>query len=275
MAAIGQARQAPAASRVRTPIFVLGIALALGAFLLMFTFGLIFAGRIQTGGTTQVVVAQQGIDPRTQITADMLTVSAIPNSAVPPRAFLRVADLTGYFAVVPIYKGEAITSNIVSPNPDLINPGSGTAYLPIPQGYEAMTIPTGELQGVGGFIAQGDYIDLIAAVNTGQFASASPRTVVLTVFTNLYVIRVGPQTVVPRQGQPQGVSSSLTVLLTRCDAPYLDWLLINATIKYALPSYKDYRSAPPSGPDPSCPSTASPALIGPTEVQNRWNFNRP
>ena len=274
MAAIGQARPAPPASGVRTPIFLLGVALALGAFLLMFTFGLIFAGRIQTGGTTQVVVAKQPIDPRTPITADLLTVSAISNSAVPPRAFLHVADLSGYFAVVPIYQGEPITGNIVSTNPDLINPSSATAYLPIPQGYIAMTVPTGEQQGVAGFIAQGDYIDVIATVNTGQFTTASPRTVTLTVFKDLYVIRVGPQSVVPRQGQPQGVSSSLTVLLTLCDAQYLDWLLTNATLKYALESYKDYRPAP-TGPDPSCPSTASPALIGPTEVQARWNFVRP
>jgi len=274
MAAIGQARPAPTATRVRTPIFVLGIALALGAFLLMLTFGLIFAGRIQTGGTTQVVVAQQAIDARTPITADMLTISAIPNSAVPPRAFLRVADLAGYFAVVAIYKGQPITGNLVSANPDLINPSSGTAYLPIPQGYIAITLPTGEQQGVAGFIAQGDYIDVIATVSTGQFSTASPKTVTLTVFKDLYVIRVGPQSVVPRQGQPQGLSSSLTVLLTLCDAQYLDWLLTNATLKYALESYKDYRPAP-TGPDPSCPSTSSPALIGPNEVQARWSFARP
>jgi Flp pilus assembly protein CpaB len=274
MATIGQARPVQPASGVRTPIFVLGVALALGAFLLMLTFGLIFAGRIQTGGTTQVIVAQQQIDPRTPITAAMLTVSSMPNSAVPPRAFLHVADLAGYFAVVTIYQGEPITGNLVSANPDLINPSSGTSYLPIPQGYIAITLPTGEQQGVAGFIAQGDYIDVIATVNTGQFSPASPKVVTLTVFKDLYVIRVGPQSVVPRQGQPQGVSSSLTVLLTLCDAQYLDWLLTNATLKYALESYKDYRPAP-TGPDPSCPSTASPALIGPNEVQSRWSFARP
>lgn len=274
MAAISQARPGQPATRVRTPIFILGVALALGAFLLMLTFGLIFAGRIQTAGTTRVVVAQQAIDPRTPITVDMLTLSAIPNSAVPPRAFLRAADLTGFFAVVAIDKGQPITANLVSSDPDLINPSSSTSYLPIPQGYIAMTVPTGEQQGVAGFVAQGDYIDVIATVNTGQFASASPRVVTLTVFKDLYVLRVGPQSVVPRQGQPQGVSSSLTVLLTLCDAQYLDWLLTNATLKYALESYKDYRPAP-TGPDPNCPSTASPALIGPSEVEARWNFARP
>jgi pilus assembly protein CpaB len=271
MAAIGQTRPAPPASKVRTPIFVLGIALALGAFLLMFTFGLIFAGRIQTGGTTLVIVAQQPIDPRTPITADMLTSSAIPNSAVPPQAFVRVADVTGSFAVVPIYKGEPITANIVSANPDLINPNS--AFLPIPQGYIAMTIPTGEQQGVAGYIAQGDYIDVYATVNTVQFSSAS-KVVTLAVFNNLHVIRVGPQSVVPRQGQQQGVSSSLTVIVTPCDAPYLDWLLTNATLKYVLKSYKDYGTLP-SGPDPNCPLTAPSALIGPSEVEARWNFTRP
>jgi Flp pilus assembly protein CpaB len=274
MAAIHQIRPTPPPSRVRTPIFIVGVALALVAFLLMFIFGLIFAGRVPTGGTTQVVVAKQPIDPRTPIAAEMLTLSPIPSSAVPPQAFLRVADLTTYFAVVPIYKGEPITANIVSANPDLVNPSSGTSYLPIPKGYIAITIPTGEQQGVAGFIAQGDYIDVIATVNTGQFSPVSPKAVTLTVFKDLYVIRVGPQSVVPRQGQPQGVSSSLTVLLTICDAQYLDWLLTNATLKYALVSYKDYGTVP-AGPDPNCPSTAAPALIGPSEVQARWNFARP
>jgi Flp pilus assembly protein CpaB len=274
MAAIGQARPAQPATAVRTPIFILGVTLALGAFLVMLTFGLIFAGRIQTGGTTGVVVAKQQIDPRTPITADMLTVSAIPNSAVPPQAFLRVADVSGSFAVVTINKGEPLTANLVSANPDLINPSSSTSYLPIPPGYTAMTIPTGEQQGVAGYVAQGDEIDVIATVNTGQFSPVSPKVVTLTVFKDLYVIRVGPQSVVPRQGQPQGVASSLTVMLTICDQEYLDWLLTNATLKYALVSYKDY-ATPPTGPDPSCPSTASPALIGPSEVQARWNFARP
>jgi Flp pilus assembly protein CpaB len=274
MAAIGQARPTPTANRVRTPIFVLGVALALGAFLLMFIFGLIFAGRVQTGGTTEVVVAKQQIDPRTPITADMLTLSPIANSAVPPQAFLRVADLTTYFAVVTIYKGEPITANIVSANPDLINPSSSTSYLPIPAGYTALTIPTGEQQGVAGYIAQGDEIDVIATVNTAQFSPTSPRVVTLPVFKYLYVIRVGPQSVVPRQGLPQGVSSSLTVMLTICDAAYMDWLLTNATLKYALVAYKDYQALP-TGPDSNCPSTAAPALIGPSEVEARWNFTRP
>ena len=40
------ARQTP---RVRTPMFLLGVGLALLAFILMFTFGILFANTAQTG----------------------------------------------------------------------------------------------------------------------------------------------------------------------------------------------------------------------------------
>lgn len=269
MAAIGQARPAPA-SGMRTPLFVTGVALALVAFLLMFAFGMVYAGRVQSPGQTRIVVAQKAIDPRTPITPDLLTLTAVPNTAVPPKPFLRADDLTGYYAVVEINQGEPITANLVASNPDLISDRS--SFLPIAQGLVAMTLPTGEQQGVAGYIGQGDYIDVVATVNTSQFSPVNPRTVVRTVFTNLYVLRVGPQSVVPRQGQPQGLASSITVELSLCDAQYLNWLLVNATLRYLLVSYHDYGSAPKA--DPSCPSTAAPAMIGPAQIDARWNFSK-
>lgn len=272
MAAISQSRPAQAAG-IRTPLFILGTALALFAFLAMFAFGLFFAGRIQTGGTTRIVVAQKDIDARTPITPDLLTFSSVPNSAIPPKVFLRFNDLSGYFASVTIFQGEPVTANLVSVNGDLLAGSSPSSYLPIPQGFVAMTLPTGEQQGVAGYIAQGDYIDVLATVNTSQFSLSNPRTVTKTVFNNLYVIRVGPQTVVPRQGQPQGVASSITVVVSLCDAQYLDWLASNATLKYVLLSYKDYQSTTPAA-DAQCPSTQAPSLIGPAQVESRWGFTK-
>ena len=109
---------------------------------------------------------------------------------------------------------------------------------------------------------------MIATVNTQLFLSANPRQVTRTVFTSVYVIRVGPQSTVPRQGQAQGLSSSITVLMSLCDAQYMDWLLSNTTLKYALLSFHDYtkQQAPP---DAACPSTTAPGLIGPAQVQGR------
>jgi Flp pilus assembly protein CpaB len=272
MAAIGQSRPTTATT-IRTPLFILGVALALLAFLVMFAFGIVFANRYQPVGQARVVVAAQDIDPREPITPDMVTLGTVPANAIPPKAFLRLPDLSGYSALVLIYKGQAITANVVASNPDQIASGTASSFLPIPQGYVAMTLPTSEQQGVAGFIAQGDYIDVIATVNTGQFSPASPRTVARTVFNSLYVIRVGTQSVVPRQGQVQGLATSITVVMSLCDAQYMDWLLANATVKYALLSYHDYqKSAAPA--DAGCPSTAAPALIGPTQVDARWGFTK-
>jgi Flp pilus assembly protein CpaB len=271
MAAVGQSRPAPSSS-IRTPLFIFGVALALVAFLIMFAFGIVYVGRTQAGSQVRVIVAADDIQARQPISPIDLAFATLPTSAVASdKTFTRLSDLAGYAAVVSIYKGEAITTNLVT-NSDQVTP-SQSSYLPIPTGWVAMTLPTSEQQGVAGYVAQGDFIDVIATINTGQFLQNPPRSVSITVFRNLYVLRVGPQTVVPRQGQPQGLSSSITVLITQCDAEYLDWLVTNATLRYTLLSYKDYGTSQPL-PDANCPSTGAPGRIGPAEADARWGFTK-
>ncbi|HKC20526.1 MAG TPA: SAF domain-containing protein, partial [Candidatus Dormibacteraeota bacterium] len=159
MAAITQSPPRPVVptAGVRTPLFIFGVALALLAFLIMFAFGIVYVGRSQTGASTKVIVAARNIDAREPITLDMISMGSVPFSQVSNNNFTKLTDVIGYAAVVPIYKGEAITQNIVS-NSDAITPAQAS-YLPIPAGYVAMQVPTGELQGVGGYPAQGDYLN--------------------------------------------------------------------------------------------------------------------
>ena len=268
MATIGQSKPLGTAN-MRTPIFIFGIALALVAFLVMFAFGIVFVSRTQPTGTVPVVVAKNNIDARAPITADDLTMVSLPASAVPPSAVLHISQVSG-FALVQIYKGQPISTNLVAPNPDdLAN--SGSAYLKIPDGYVAATLPTSEQQGVAGYVHQGDYINVIAAVNTALFTQKNPRSVARAVFSSIHVIRVGPQSLVQSQGQVQGLASSITLVMTQCDWNYMDWLLINATLKYTLLAFHDYNTAPPT-PDSSCPSTAAPIVVGPAQVEARWHF---
>jgi Flp pilus assembly protein CpaB len=271
MAAITQSRPA-SPNGIRTPLFILGVALAMLAFLVMFAFGIVYVGRSQTSGQSTVLVSTRDIDAREPITPDMVKVDKWPSSAVVRGTYTTVAAVNGLAAVVAIPKGQPISPNLVG-NPDGLVGAAQSSYLPIPDGYVAMTMPTGEQQGVAGYIAQGDYIDVIATVNTSQFSRDNPRSVAKTVFNNLHVIRVGPQSVVPRQGQAQGLSSSITVVMTLCDAQYMDWLLSNATLKYTLLAYTNYSKATPT-PDPGCPSTSSPAMIGPAQVDARWGFSK-
>lgn len=263
----------PATSRIRTPLFILGVGLALLAFLAMFAFGILFANRSQVAGQVQVVVAARDIEPREPITPDMITLAKVPSTTLPPHAIVNSGELAGFSALVTIYKGAVVTSNVVTSNPDQIA-GGAASFLPIPQGYVAMTLPTGEQQGVAGYIAQGDYMNVIATVNTGLFSTNSPRTVARTVFTSLYVIRVGPPSLAPKQGQAQGIASSLTVVMSLCDAQFMDWLISNASLKYVLLSYKDYSPKSLVAPDPGCPSVNEPGVVGPSQVDARWAFTK-
>ena len=126
---------------------------------------------------------------------------------------------------------------------------------------------------MAGYIAQGDYIDIIATVNTSLFATSRPQMVNKVVFTNVHVIRIGPSSTLPKQGVPQGVSSSITVVLPPCDATYLDWLSVNGTMKYLLESDKDYNKTPEEKPNPACPDpSVAPPVVGPAAVNARWGF---
>jgi Flp pilus assembly protein CpaB len=268
MAVITQPR---AASSVRTPLFIVGVALALVAFLAMFAFGILFASRSVGGQQVPVVMASEDITAREPIVPGMLTLGQVPSGAIPPKAFFHVSDIAGLSALVTIYKGEVITANVVVNDPDQVTTIS--SYLHIPKGYVALTIPASELQDVGGYPAQGDYINVIASVDTGLFSRVNPRPVTGTVFNNVYILEVGPPSLAPKQGQGQGLASSLTVVLTQCDAQFMEWFLLNATLKYELLSYQDYNPTFPP-PDPACPSNKAPRPVGPAAVDARWHFTK-
>jgi len=120
-------------------------------------------------------------------------------------------------------------------------------------------------------VGHGDRISILASVNTQLFGSSPAVQSVRTVFRDLMVIRVGPV----GGGQANApVSTSLTVIMTACDAEVMDWLLNNAVLKYELESYKDYGSIP-TGPDPGCGSVGSAKGVGPVEVNKRWSFTTP
>jgi Flp pilus assembly protein CpaB len=213
---------------------------------------------------TRVVVARNNIPARTKIQAADLELSVI--NPAPPQAFLDIGAVAGKGARVDIPAGLPVTANLITSAGDLLS-SSDVAYLPIPSGYVAVTVPTGEQVGVGGYVQVGDRITVLATINTSLFGSGSVP-VVRTVFRDLNIIRVGPASTQSSTGQ---VTSSLTVLMTGCDSEYLFWLLNNATLKYALESPKDY-GATPNQPDPSCPTLSSAGGVGPKEVDKRWHF---
>jgi Flp pilus assembly protein CpaB len=271
MAVGAPARQTPsqAPPAVRRPLFLIGIAMSLLAFLLVVVLGSVIAGRA-TVGTVQVsvVVAARDIHLREVIGAADLAAARLPVAALPPGAVLHASDAVGKVAQVDVLKGQPITTNLVAAR------GAGApGYLPIPQGWVAATIPASEQQAVGGYVSTGDVIDVQASLSETAFTPnvLNPRQLTRTVFPGVRVIEVGPAGT--RSGQALAVVSSLTVLLTPCDAPYLAWLLTSATVRYTLLSSTDYGPAP-TGPSPSCPPGTTPARVGPAEVDKKFGFTK-
>ncbi len=160
--------------------------------------------------------------------------------------FARIEDVQGLVPLVPIAMGQAITSNeVAKPSAAL---GSQSEFLPIPSGYVAVTIPTSEQQGVANYIQPEDYISVIATVATaGKVASK-------TIFTNLHVIRVGTA---PLAGGNASSATSLTVVVTECQAEVITWFLDYAALKYVLESFHDYLQTSAQSPDPACPTVTA------------------
>jgi pilus assembly protein CpaB len=250
--------------RGRTYI-VLGVILAVLAFATAAGIASVPLLQGSSGGGTRIVVASHDIKARTRITESDLTFASV--NPAPPQYFTAIKDVTGKGARVDIPGNSPVTANLVSAAGDLLST-SDVAYLPIPSGWVAVTIPTSEQTGVGGYVQVGDRISVLATLSTSTFGQSPGVAAVRTVFRDLDVVRVGPSGSTNNAGT---VATSLTVLMTSCDSEFLYWLLNNATLKYELESYNDY-GQPPQQPDPSCPKISSATGVGPAQVNTRWHF---
>jgi Flp pilus assembly protein CpaB len=245
-------------------------------------------GAIGGAPTTTVVVAKQAIALRHAITASDLDTQKVSGTFTSVNnTYTNPSDVVNLIAEIQITKGSVITSDMLAKDIGLVPAGAAPAYLPLASGYVAMTIPTGEQQGVAGHITLGDYFTVIASASLTVFNTSSaaptgpPKVVSKTIFTNVRVIGLGPATAnvqpaggatnVGGTGAVGGVTSSLTIELTQCDAEYFTWFLNNTQLKYTVESFHDYGSAPVAA-DPTCPTILSAQGVSQKEVEARYHF---
>ena len=237
----GSALRSLSAITSRRPFTLLGVVLAL---VVIVAFVLVALNASQAGTSPQqtVVVATRDLLPRIPISADSLATKLIPVPATYPKIFFtRIQDVQGMVPLVTISKDQAVVANDVAKPSQAL--GSRSEYLAIPHGFVALTIPTSEQQGVANYIQPGDYISVIATVSTGGKVASK------TVFTQMHVIKVG----MPGTEGASSAASSLTVVVSQCQAEIITWFLTYAALKYTLESYRDYQPGE-QAPDPKCPS---------------------
>ena len=256
-------------ARAGRPYTLIGIVLAVLGFGVVLLFGLMTGGRGGGGGAsvvqTDVVVAARDISLRTPIAAGDVVVARYASTNVPQASFAKPDDVKNLVALVDIKKGQPITANLLVKDPDAVI-GPQSAFLPIPSGFVALTIPTSEQTGVAGYIQAGDYISVIAIVPSPKGQN------VRTIYTNVHVLKVGPAVTDKSAGAPKttgGLSSSLTVIVTACQAEDINWFLANASMRYILEADKDYKPQD-TAPDQSCPSVTAAGGVRQSDVANRW-----
>jgi Flp pilus assembly protein CpaB len=281
----------PAAARPRPGggrlFIIVGLILAVAAGAGVFLLGGLTAGGVGGGPTTTVIVAKQAIPTRHVITDSDLETAKVSGNFASVNTFTNKSDVINLISEIQISKGSVITSDMLARDIGLIPPGSAPAYLPLASGWVAMTIPTGEQQGVAGHIALGDYITVISSAVSTTISSSAPtggttKTFTKTIFTNVRIIGLGPAasnlqpaagtTSVGSSGPASGVTSSLTIELTQCDAEFFTWFLNNTTVRYTLESFHDYLAQPPSTPDPTCPTVLAAQGVSQKEVEARYHF---
>jgi Flp pilus assembly protein CpaB len=268
--AVAQAPARPRGGGGGRLFIIIGVVLALAGFGLAILLPSLTGGAKSggTGGPTDLVVyAGKDISLRTQITtADQLSVKSVPDSYKPAGAVTidpttKASDQSA--AALKAVKNDIAEINIVSGQPLLTSmlakpgdtiTGAQAAFLPIPSGYVAMTLPTSELTGVANYIQPGDYISLLASAGSGKTGATG------TVFTQLHVVRVGAANLSVTSASATSTTTttatpvaptSLTVVVTPCQAELIKWLQQNVQVSYELESFQDYAPVP-SGPDPAC-----------------------
>jgi Flp pilus assembly protein CpaB len=278
--AVAQAPARPRAGGGGRLFIIVGVILAIVGFGLAFILPSLSGGGAKGGGSgcpcDLVVYAAKDISLRTQIvTVDQLSVKSIPDAYKPAGAVVldssqagksqdvqtaaALKAVKGFIAEIDIAQGQPLLTSMLAKPGDTIT-GAQAAFLPIPSGYVALTLPTSELTGVANYIQPGDYITILAAAGSGKTGATA------TVFTQLHVIRVGAANLnvtsasatsnTAQSSTATAAPSSITVVVTPCQAEFIKWLQGNLQVSYELESFQDYAKEA-TGPDSSCPSLTS------------------
>lgn len=143
---------------------VLGILTAGGTFLVLST----AQPQAQQIPTRPVIIAQQNIPERTEVSLEALGKAEWPEAYIPPGAYSDSTALAGKLAVQPIYQGQIILPQMVLDKTQVKETRSNASFL-VPDGKIAVAFPINPLSGVAGAIQNGDTVDILLTLspNTG------------------------------------------------------------------------------------------------------------
>ena len=138
----------------------------------------------QPANTVQVVVAARDVAPGRVITAQDVTAGRVPKEMAPARSFSDTKDVVGRTATFSLLKGQAVVETLLAAQ----GTGAGVQAL-IPAGMRAITVEVNEFSGLGGLLAPGSRVDVVATVREDKAQQQTSRTIL----QNIKVLAVGRQ----------------------------------------------------------------------------------
>jgi pilus assembly protein CpaB len=116
------------------------------------------------------LVAERDLTIGERLTADDLAVRRVPASSLPDGVLTTVDQAVGQFLSFPLLAGQYVTPRHLSRDPS----GSAlTGGLPVPPGDRIVSLPLTPAAALGGALAPGDLVDVIAVPDPARSASAA------------------------------------------------------------------------------------------------------
>jgi len=249
-------------------------------------------GRATAAVTKPAVVATEDISARTRITAEMVQVRSLAESAVHPEAFSSTDQLVGMVTRLPIAADEQILSSKVAAIATEV-PWAGDEELPlsyvVPPGQRAVSVRVSEVTGAGGLILPGDFVDIIGIFDVVFYGikEGDPTSqeeiedyVAVTVLQNVQVLAVAQevaeslpegtdsddttdetsQPVLPNPGEPNPEATNVTLAVTPEEAQRLSLAEEMGVLKISLRPVGDTE-------EPTVPALTNPEIL-PTNLPN-------
>ena len=155
---------------------------------------------------TSVLVAKKDIPKGAEIKKGMFDTTIKPKEQIEPGAVDSLDNIIGMKAVIPIRKGQQITSNLLAKTVEQVRKGMQSLSMATPVGKRAVTIKADLVSSLGNMILPGDRVDVIGVISV-PVQTVGGKTVAqvanVPLFQNTLVLAVDRQLVLASEAAPE------------------------------------------------------------------------